>query len=740
MDLIPETNRWQRASHLPSVAGLLLLFQAGSSAAIASNPFDNWHLRNPLPVTLPLSSVAYGNGLFLATGFNNSVATSPDGLHWTGHAFPATNGISLSGLAFGNGRFVAVDGWTNIWTTADGLSWTQRGVDLGQDSYSGMVGIAYANGLFVAVGGSGLIVTSPDADQWTVQRVGQAADLSDVTYGQGTFVAVGGSNLPGDSIFTSPDGNNWTAQDSGNGLYLYLGAVAYGNGQFVAIDNRTKAAQRPSGPLWVLTSPDGATWTRQELQDFNNCSVWDSLAFANGQFVAGGSFTSPDCSTKVGNLLTSTDGTNWRSQLVGDRNTDLMNMTYDYGQYVAVGETFWQSGSYFSAAVFSSADGTAWTRRDSGIHETLDSVAYGNGQFVAVGSFYTTNGTILTSSDGSQWTKQDSGTTNQLMKIAYGNGRFVIMGEDIRHNPRTPLILTSTNGVRWTMGDPETTNLLTALAYGNGLFTAIGGNDTVVTSVDGTRWQALSSPTNGFKSCTAIAVGNGIFVAVGNRSWNGTAYVDQIFTSTDGVHWTQRTSGLDISPRTVAFGNEIFVALPVTGSQVLTSRDGTQWTLQTVAFDTGDTSTDRFALGFGNGHFIAAGGSLSSVPTLSLFYTSSDGVNWEAHNSEVSQLIFGIAFGAGTCVAVGDHGVIVQSDPLGGSGNPPSLGIPRWLGADGVQFTIAGDLGVNLQIQTSLDLAHWNSLTNLTLQASPTPWQDSSAVDARRKFYRAVTP
>src|SRR5262245_31447007 len=78
-----------------------------------------------------------------------------------------------------------------------------------------------------------------------------------------------------------------------------------------------------------------------------------------------------------------------------------------------------------------------WTRRNPVPLPTLSRSAYGNGQFVAVGSY----GTIMTSIDGLSWGVRQSGTSKHLNGIAFGNGQFVAVGRDA--------ILTSTDGVNW---------------------------------------------------------------------------------------------------------------------------------------------------------------------------------------------------------------------------------------------------------------------------------------------------
>lgn len=57
---------------------------------------------------------------------------------------------------------------------------------------------------------------------------------------------------------------------------------------------------------------------------------------------------------------------------------------------VAVGE---------GGAILTSADGSTWARRTSGISDWLVGVAYGAGQYVCVGD----NGRVLTSRDGVAW-------------------------------------------------------------------------------------------------------------------------------------------------------------------------------------------------------------------------------------------------------------------------------------------------------------------------------------------------
>jgi hypothetical protein len=76
-------------------------------------------------------------------------------------------------------------------------------------------------------------------------------------------------------------------------------------------------------------------------------------------------------------------------------------------------------------SIITSGDGVNWVLRLSGIAGGLCRIAYGNGQFVAMGN----DGTILTSSDGVNWTQRQSAWNQRYGgALAYGNGHFVAVG------------------------------------------------------------------------------------------------------------------------------------------------------------------------------------------------------------------------------------------------------------------------------------------------------------------------
>src|SRR5262249_43757731 len=142
---------------------LLICTQIGRAA----DPLDTWTWRSPLPAHIPLNSMTYGNGQFVAVGYNNDgsapILTFADGVAWVQrHSGTIT---ALYDIAYGNGQFVAVGGtWdvrvglteSAVISSIDGKNWVRH--SSGVTNGFGLTGIAYGSGQFVAVGDRGTIV------------------------------------------------------------------------------------------------------------------------------------------------------------------------------------------------------------------------------------------------------------------------------------------------------------------------------------------------------------------------------------------------------------------------------------------------------------------------------------------------------------------------------------------------------------------------------------------------------
>src|ERR1041385_1863808 len=96
--------------------------------------------------------------------------------------------------------------------------------------------------------------------------------------------------------------------------------------------------------------------------------------------------------------------------------------------------------------------------------DSLQSITYGNGQFVAVGR----GGTILTSVDGTAWACRQSPTQDDFSAVAFGNGLFVAVSPACGANACNGTIITSVDGINWVLRPHGATVWgLNAVTFGN---------------------------------------------------------------------------------------------------------------------------------------------------------------------------------------------------------------------------------------------------------------------------------
>lgn len=218
---------------------------------------------------------------------------------------------------------------------------------------------------------------------------------------------------------------------------------------------------------------------------------------------------------------------------------------------------------------------------DADYHPDIYSgVAYGNGIYFSTENY--------TSKDGIHWTSNPA--TIYIRDVVFGKGRFVAVGYDIKDNDVdvTP-IWTSTDGINWTQAAK-----LNAGAY--------------------IRYIAF----NGTR-----------FVVAGGHSSAG-----YIFSSEDGLKWTERKTDMKTSLKGLAWGNNTFVALGYQGSQFLASKDGIAWKKVNIPVQYVDMWELSFATGFKGNAFFATDG-------LDTYLTSKDGVKWTIIAKDAKGIVWG---------------------------------------------------------------------------------------------------
>ena len=157
------------------------------------------------------TAITYGNGLYVAVGSSNNIAsiwTSPNGVTWSFRKASLNPGGPINSVAWKPGfpfpgPFVAIgnnDGV--IYTSNDGASW-------GKSSFPGGNKISFANVLFFVPLNNKTNLLSYDGLNWSQQATGLTNMLGAVTYGNGIYMAQCGIARAGSYLATSVDGTNW---------------------------------------------------------------------------------------------------------------------------------------------------------------------------------------------------------------------------------------------------------------------------------------------------------------------------------------------------------------------------------------------------------------------------------------------------------------------------------------------------------------------------------------------------
>jgi len=290
------------------------------------------------------------------------------------------------------------------------------------------------------------------------------------------------------------------------------------------------------------------------------------------------------------------------------------------------------------------ATGRTWAPQQSIPGGSWNSITYGNGSFVTVGSGGDPR--VITSPDGITWTAQQAAANINWYGITYGNGLFVAVAQSGAGNR----VMTSPDGINWTSQQSAADNYWNSVTYGNGLFVAVGfgsPSGSVMTSPEGITWTTQQSATNNNaagNNWNSVAYGNGLFVAV-----TGTIVLNhyQVMTSPDGITWTARQSADNNTWNSVTYGNGLFVAVGSFGA-VMTSPDGITWTLQQSAVNNNWNSVT-----YGNGLFVA----VANTGTGNRVMTSPDGIVWTSQQSAANAEWSAVTYGNGLFVAVANSGI-----------------------------------------------------------------------------------
>ena len=600
----PRDLQWRfsgTTNNLRAVTSSSQAFVAVGDAGtiVSSTDTITWNARTSRS-SVDLYGITYGNNMFVAVGgtTNAEIVTSPNGVDWARQTPMLTN--SLRAVAWGANVFVAVGDQGAILVSTNGLTWSKRPTGLPKMLRAvDYVNAYWAGPMFIAVGDGGSLLTSPDGLAWTIRSSGVLVDLYCVTAApdtrgdQRSFLAAGAEGI----AIASNDGVTWTAITIPTDQNVYaataagaMGAVsvfalAGSAGLFLSSDAATSWQTQASGTTanWrsvlqvdgeFLAVGDGGTIRCGRVYLRRNAGTiagLSSVTWGSGKYVAVG---------ETGTVLTSPDGATWNQTIICPEN--LSSITYGANRFVAVGDDL---------RVAHSIDGQIWNTltlpvpADVGSGTRfLDTVAYGNGTFIASGSYPIVSQQppyskplVFLSTDGENWQQVTNlppgiGYFAPYLKASAGSGAFLLSGENL---------FSSSDGVTWTARTP---GYYDPIIHDGSRFLALSGDDYATTSLafssDGTVWTPIS--TDGVVPTSALGYGNGTFVAVGVG--NGIRWFAE---STDGTNWISGVFSYPNSLQGVTFGDHSFVIVGSAGLISQSVPDTLPARLQAISVDQG---------------------------------------------------------------------------------------------------------------------------------------------------------
>lgn len=532
-----------------------------------------------------LAAVSFANGEFIAVG-DNTVHASSDGISWVDRS--GSTGLAswhnLRDVFYADGKFFAGGFYSGIRYSSDqGVTWQAAAMPAGVDYDIETIHIA--EGVYAAVAkrmsdNTGVLLVSSDGMSWQEGTPTNFILTSTLTYGNGVYFSTQGSagatqysdalypsnqapttTISGDSSvnarevvqFTSTsndaDGDDliliWDFQD---GTELVTGSSAYhkfptGGTYTVKLSAVDGRGGLTTDTLVVTVTDPLDNWTQRTSG--TTAELYD-ITYGGGKLVAvGGS------SGNRGAYRVSTDAITWSGGVLGG-NIRFNAVAHDETNFIAAGYDYDFDILAWVGVVYTSPDGSTWTRRHFAGEELRD-ISFENGVYVATGD----TGTILRSTDGLVWNSVSSGVTTNLQGVNYGDGGFVIVGASSSSKGAT--ILKSTDGLAWsdTSAGAGTSQGFFHVEYMQDRFMASGFHTRLRYSTDG--GSTMIDTQAGNLQTPAMAYGNGVYFVAGWDLDNSSAHINML--STDGEAWSDLTTSATVDRNAAVFFQNTFITV-----------------------------------------------------------------------------------------------------------------------------------------------------------------------------------
>ena len=331
------------------------------------------------------------------------------------------------------------------------------------------------------------------------------------------------------------------------------------------------AAASAQVPTWPKTTPADVTAAGINVQV-------TGADYGNGTFVLatyfGGSLAVPAITPAV---YTSPDGTTWTRRtlpVTGARvgKPRFLNGKFYLGMDAATNANGVPTGT--NGAVLTSADGIAWTPRAiGGGVNFVSSVTFFKGKFYA-GDF---NAGLFASADGVTWTKVSTGPASPNFVAATPSTLLVTIPSTFSGSTSTQHQALSSDGTTFATAVPGQPLIFENLLTLNGAFiTAVSvnanssDNNQVVASLDGKTWATIATTANQY-SASDLAYGNGRYVFVGEFD----IFAGATTVAAGGTAGGGGTTGGEVGGLAGTYAGSIFVSTNGAAETVFSAFTGT---------------------------------------------------------------------------------------------------------------------------------------------------------------------
>lgn len=731
---------------------------------LTANPLQDLEAVHPSPSA---QRFFYGGGQWIGlrgdpqVSGDGEITHSADGLTWSKSKIPPD--FRPIHAAYNNGLWVVtgqegihgINLFSAILTSTDGIVWEQQNPNMDlwrlQNVNPWLRRVDYGNGLWMAMGSTGRYLTSTNGVNWTTRAISGASNVYSVSYGNGRWLALSGHGWTFGPAYISTNGIDWTAHD----LPMWIASVSFGDGQWAAIVHDVIVNSIRTS---IRTSTDGIEWVTREIIErplYSAEAQAFQIAYGGGAWLVAG--TERTGSSEQGPwrslILTSSDGLTWQRTTIPtspiiEQIAAYISVNHGNGLWLLNGRHY-----YGNSELLSSTDALNWTPRTERVGPGFNDLAYGAGQWTAVGALPDESGFIATSFDGRKWVRAHVMGGGNLTAVAYGDGRWMAAGYQLHGSPESQftsgIVLTATNGSEWVPTLKVNVGSLRGVAHGNGLWVAVGleaVNDAAIpvlaTSPNGLDWTKQTMLSSGWIVLDKVGFADGRWIVLGVRR-NGSQEELAMMTSTDGIHWSN-VEGITAHHQ---WGNMYFAdglwmiptyrkrpdAFAFDPPTTLRSTNGTDWL-------TRDLDVEFQSYGWFStvihvaGKWIISGGVSRGSQSHSALWVSEDGEQWTEHLIGLKQ---GRPASDGKrLIIAGEHiWVSERLTPL----LAPILSLARE--GSNVSLWLSGENGERYDIEQTLNLtppdwAHLQSVILTNASQSVLPGLPAEG----QGFYRARTP